>query len=203
MNGEKRAIRQRLREQRRGLAADQVAAAGAAVRTRLRTFPPQQEAGAVIAYIDAENEIPTAALIEDVVDSGRPVYLPTQSADGGVVRWRPGEPLVRGRGGVLEPCKAVPAVPARPALALVPVVAWDQAGGRLGRGGGFYDRLFATWGEGIVRVGLAYEFQQLDEVPRDAWDITLHYIITERRVVICGQAAAVWDAALQKGGLQL
>ena len=80
------------------------------------------------------------------------------------------------------------------------MVAWDARGGRLGRGGGFYDRLFAELTNGVTRVGLAYEFQECPEIPCEPWDVCLDYVITERRVVGCG--GAVDEASPEKGGLQ-
>jgi len=199
MTVEKRAIRQQLREQRRGLSADIVEAAGRAVQPRLQAFPPYQVARAVIGYIADENEVPTAALLAGSVRDALIVYLPLTA--GGVARWRPGQDLAVGRGGVREPACSVPEQPEIPALALVPVVAWDRYGTRVGRGGGFYDRLFATLRSGITRVGLAYEFQEFSRLPRDVWDVSMHFVITERRIVPCGDVPV--EASVQKGGLQL
>jgi 5-formyltetrahydrofolate cyclo-ligase len=199
MNAEKRAIRQQLRGRRRALSADIVEAAGRAVHVELLALPPYKAAVSVIGYIADENEVPTAAVLEEAARSGRTLYLPRSA--GGVVRWRLGESLVVGRGGVREPLRGPPEYPAAPAVALVPLVAWDRYGGRLGRGGGCYDRLFAELTSGIIRVGLAFEFQEYEELPRDPWDVSLDYVITERRLVRCGGLPA--DASFQKGGLQL
>jgi 5-formyltetrahydrofolate cyclo-ligase len=206
---EKRAIRQQFRERRRALSGGVVEACGRAVRLRLHDFPPYEAARAVIGYVCNENEVPTGALLEDAVRAGRTVYLPLTA--GGVARWRPGDGLVVGRGGVREPAQAVPDDPEIPALALVPVVAWDRYGTRLGRGGGFYDRLFATLTSGITRVGVAYEFQECAALPRDPWDALLHFVITERRLVRCGGSPRSGlpcgglpvEVSVQKGGLQL
>jgi len=203
MSGEKHAIRQYLRAQRRALREDTVRAAGAAVRSLLQGFPPYAAATAVIAYVAAENEIPTSTLISDIAESQRALYLPRDNGGGVLVRWRSGDRLVSGPGGTMQPADGAPEIPISPALVLVPVVAWDQTGTRLGRGGGFYDRLFAKLDPGIVRVGLAYEFQQIEDLPRDPWDVPLHYVITERQVVQCGCGDGTREEPLQKGGLQL
>jgi 5-formyltetrahydrofolate cyclo-ligase len=202
MKDEKRALRSALRERRRGLPAAAVEAAGAAVCAQLETFPPYQAARAVLAYVAAENEIPTAPLFVEIVASGRELYLP-QSVAERFVRWRPGEPLIAGPGGIPEPLAGAPLRPAGDAVALVPVVGWDERGIRLGRGGGFYDRIFSRLSPDVVRVGLAYEFQQVAELPRDPWDVSLDYVITERRIVRCDHASRTRPAPLQKGGLQL
>lgn len=203
MNAEKCVLRQRLRKRRRGLPAAVVEAAGAAVWAQLQMFAPYRSARAVIAYIADENEIATARVLEEVGASGRELYLP-RAADGvRLGRWRVGDPLIAGVGGIPEPIEEVPAGLTCAALALTPVVGWDRAGGRLGRGGGFYDRLFASLPGEVTRVGLAYEFQEIAELSREPWDISLHYVITERRVVRCADGGVVRPALLQKGGQQL
>ena len=199
MNAEKRAIRQRLREQRRALPARTVEAVGRAVQAQLLRFPPYLAAAAVIAYIAHENEVPTAGLLDEAARRGRGLFLPRITPPAGMVRWRPGEPLVADRCAISEPANGWVARPELPAVALVPVVAWDRQGSRLGRGGGFYDRFFAELMTGITRIGLAYEFQECPGLPRDPWDVPLDYVITERRIVQCGGA----EVSFQKGGLQI
>ena len=202
MWGKKHAIRQHLRAQRKALSAAEVQAAGAAVRVRLREFPPYQTATAVVAYVAAENEIPTADLLDDAAYAHRELYLPQDDGAVVLVRWQPGERLVTGRRGVLQPANGLPAVPAGAPVVLVPMVAWDLTGTRLGRGGGFYDRLFGMLPPRTIRIGLAYDFQQLHDLPRDPWDIPLHYVITERRIIDCGCREATTGDALQKGGVE-
>jgi 5-formyltetrahydrofolate cyclo-ligase len=201
MNAEKREIRQVTQQRRGGLSPADVVSASAAVCARLQTFPPYQAALSVLAYVAADNEISLAALIDAAIGSGRTVYLPQLGDRPAWVRWRPGEPLVPAYGRVLQPC-GTPQRPAIPAVALVPVVAWDEEGTRLGRGGGFYDRIFADFGQGIVRVGVGYECQRYPHLPSDSWDMPLHFVITEQRIVRCAGGERVHPALLQKGGLQ-
>ena len=201
MSVEKQAIRQALREQRRRLAAAFVETASRAACERVRAFRPFRSCASVIAYVAHENEVSPASLL-DQAHGHRRVFLPRDGSECGLILWRSGDPLVVGRGGVQQPLGAAALVIDTPALALVPVVAWDQQGTRLGRGGGFYDRLFARLTDGCVRVGLAYEFQEWPELPRDPWDVSLHYVITERRLVRC-RGTVVGEAPLQKGGMQL
>jgi 5-formyltetrahydrofolate cyclo-ligase len=197
MNVEKRVIRQRLREQRRALPARTVEAAGRAVRAQLLGFPPYVTALSVMGYVAHENEVPTTELLDEAARRGRSLLLPRITPPVGMVRWRPGEALVVDCYGVWEPANSFVTRPELPAVALVPIVAWDRQGNRLGRGGGFYDRLFAEL-TGITRIGLAYEFQECPGLPRDPWDVPVDYVITERRIVQCGGV----EASFQKGGLQ-
>jgi 5-formyltetrahydrofolate cyclo-ligase len=200
MSADKRAIRQELRERRKRLPAPLVEAAGVAVCARLLEFPLYQAAASVGLYLADENEVPTRLLIDQCVNAGRSLYLPRDAGVPAFVRWHPGTSLRQGRGGVQEPVDGVPVDLELPAIVLLPVVAWDDAGTRLGRGGGFYDRLLPGLDPRVVRVGLAYEFQAFPELPRDPWDVSMHYVITERRLVACGDGH---PASIQKGGLQL
>ncbi len=187
MSVEKQAIRRVLRAYRKSRSLAFVETSSAVVCARLRTFQPFATAASVVAYLAHENEISVRSLEAEIVQSGRALYLPLAAAGPAVVRWHPGAPLGRGRGGVWEPVAGADEVPPVPAIILIPVVAWDRCGTRLGRGGGFYDRVTARLDGEFTRVGLAYEFQEHPELPRDPWDVSLHYVITERRVVRCGE----------------
>ena len=167
---------------------------------QLLTFQPYQAAVAVGIYLADENEIPTAPLIASALIAGRHLYVPRGTEVPTLVRWDPGAALRRVHGGIQEPLDGVPADLKPPAIVLLPVVAWDYTGTRLGRGGGFYDRLLSALDPHVVWVGLGYEFQMFPELPRDPWDVSMDYVITERRVVACGDGR---EASVQKGGLQL
>jgi 5-formyltetrahydrofolate cyclo-ligase len=203
MSVEKRATRRTLRDRRHRLSATFVEAAGETVWERIRSFPPYVVAVSVIAYVADDNEVPTTALLEAARGSGLPIYLPRTTEPVGLIRWHPGDPWSIGAGGIKQPAEGLPTEPETPAIAFIPVVGWDETGTRLGRGGGFYDRLFASRADGIVRVGLAYESLRFPELPRDPWDVPLHYVITEQRIVRCGGADLARPEQLQKGGLQL
>ncbi|GBD27774.1 5-formyltetrahydrofolate cyclo-ligase [bacterium HR30] len=148
-------------------------------------------ADGVLLYLAQENEVPTGLLICKAVAAGLPVFLPV-SVEGGwtVAQWYPGSSLRRGKFGLWEPLHGASDVcKAGRLVAYVPVVAWARNGVRLGRGAGVYDRLLAGLGEKVTLtvIGLAYEFQQVPYLPRDPWDVPVHKIVTERRVVVCPQ----------------
>lgn len=95
--------------------------------------------------------------------------------------WKPGEPLQKGEYGILEPYPDSPFLqPDEVDLILVPAVACDARGYRLGYGGGFYDRLFASseWAS-KPSIGIVFEFACLPQLPVDFWDKPLHGICTE------------------------
>jgi 5-formyltetrahydrofolate cyclo-ligase len=202
MTGEKTAIRRSLRDQRKRLPRDIVAAAEQRVLSLLRGLSAYQRARSVICYLATDNEVPTEHIVEEVVAAGRLLFVPRMEQRPLLARWHPGEPLERGPGGVPQPLASKVAGPLPPAVFLLPLVAWDAGGTRLGRGGGFYDRLCTGDFASVPRVGLAYEFQRVERLPRDPWDVCMHYVITECRVVYCAVGMEADGPARQEGGLE-
>ena len=99
------------------------------------------------------------------------------------------ETVVR-RHGVREPRADLPAIdPDRLDLVLVPGLAFDAAGGRLGRGGGFYDR-FLPGASRAVRIGVCWSGQIVDAVPAEPHDVRVHMLVTEDGVVRCAAGEA-------------
>ena len=92
-------------------------------------------------------------------------------------RWSPGEPLELDLAGVPAPLPLAEAI--TPDLIVTPLLAFDAHGGRLGQGGGYYDRTFAAL-PGAIRVGFAYAGQELENLPAEPHDIRLHGVLTER-----------------------
>ncbi len=201
MTGEKTAIRRSLREQRERLPRDVVVAAGQRVLALLCGLPAYDRARSVVCYLATENEVPTDQIVADVVATDRLLFLPRMDRRPRLGAWRPGEPLERGPGDVRQPLASAVADPISPAILLLPLVAWDASGMRLGRGGGFYDRLCTgTACADLPRVGLGYEFQRVERLPRDSWDVRMHYVITECRVVRCRVFVQTDGPTRQEGG---
>lgn len=188
MDGRKKRIRRELRERRRALCAQSVESAGKAVADAMAAFAPYRCATTVLAYWATENEVPTAALIERAWSDGKEVFLPRVTGD--VLEFRryaPADPLATGDFGIPVPTgPALRAEQMDSCLVLVPLVAWDSAGNRLGRGKGYYDRTFAPLRDRVCLVGLAYDFQQIASVPHGPSDVPVHFVVGERGVMCCG-----------------
>jgi 5-formyltetrahydrofolate cyclo-ligase len=102
-------------------------------------------------------------------------------------RWQPSDPLKKGAFGILEPDASLPQInPNTVDLILVPAVACDQRGYRLGYGGGFYDRLLSLpeWSS-IPTIGIIFELAYLPQLPREAWDKPLQFVCTENQLIMC------------------
>ncbi len=95
-------------------------------------------------------------------------------------KWCPDDVLVAGPHGTLHPREEAPIV--IPDLVLVPLLAFDQKGGRLGFGGGYYDRTLVNLPT-VTTVGIAYDEQGVDEVPTDRLDQRMNWIVTPTRVI--------------------
>ena len=100
--------------------------------------------------------------------------------------WNPGEPTVPGIWNIPVPPESAPEL--LPDVLLVPMLAFDIAGYRLGYGGGFYDRTLVKLRalKPVTAVGVAYADQQVDAVPRAGYDQPLDYVMTERDSFTCG-----------------
>ena len=124
----------------------------------------------------------TAPLLARLARLGCVVALPSVVSSGEILlfrRYRPGDPLLTGSHGTREPLPGAPLV--SPDVLIVPLLAFDRAGHRLGYGGGYYDRtLRALRASSSIRaVGLAYAFQEVEAVPAEPFDEKLDMIITE------------------------
>ena len=187
MDETKAAIRHAMRRRRRALTPTEMAAAGAAVADAVLALAPVRDASLLLAYVDTDSEIPTDALIASALASGKRVFLPRLDGERMVfAEHRLGAALRPGAYGILAP-QGDPGEPGllATAAAVLPLLAWDDAGGRIGRGGGHYDRAFAGPARPQCLIGLAYAFQHLPRVPHDPWDVRLDCVVSEHGVVEC------------------
>ena len=136
--------------------------------------------GAVVAlYRAMGSELDTGALAVALEAAGRRLCLPVVlERDAPMVfrAWSPGEPLELDAAGCPAPLPLAELV--EPDLIITPLLAFDASGGRLGQGGGFYDRTFAARPE-VIRVGFAYAGQAVEALRLEAHDMRLHGVLTE------------------------
>jgi len=152
----------------------------------LETLPAWKTARAVALYVPMGAEVDTAELALRASAAGKRVAWPRLRESGLALGFASCEPsdLVAGPAGTREPpSAAAPALLEELDLVVVPGVAFDEEGRRLGRGRGHYDATLALLPERTVRVGLAFELQMVERVPCEAHDVRLDAVVTERRVV--------------------
>jgi 5-formyltetrahydrofolate cyclo-ligase len=152
-----------------------------------------QNSGVILCYAPIRQEVDIWPLVATSVQKGRsvclPRYLPQKDAYEAALITNMDSDLVNGRFGVREPAAHCPALPLnRLDFIMVPGVAFDPSGCRLGRGRGYYDRLLsATRG---IRCGVAYEQQIRSKIPVEPHDIHVDYVATPLRWIVVSPHAA-------------
>jgi 5-formyltetrahydrofolate cyclo-ligase len=187
MDGTKRAIRQEMRRRRRALSAAALGAAEQAVARHVEGLAAFAAASSLIAYVATDHEVPSGALLEAAFAAEKRVYLPRLIGETMIfAEHRRGANLRPGVLGIPEPLgDQIEASDLAGAIAIVPLLAWDASGWRVGRGGGHYDRALAGSARPACLVGLGYTFQECAALPRDPWDLQLDWVVTERGAVRC------------------
>ena len=187
----KASLRKRIRSQRNALtSSDQKSAALKLARQVIRS-PDFLKCQRIAFYIANDGEIDTGPILKKAWQMGKSCYLPVLTPFSKklyFVKYGPDTKLIANRFNIPEP-RLIPRL-CRPAWSLdailAPLVAFDQAGNRLGMGGGYYDRSLAFKTLDINRkpllIGLAYQFQQQKKLPSERWDIRLNKAFTEQAV---------------------
>jgi len=183
MTADKSNLREQIRDRLAALTNSEVRADSAAIWERLAVLPQFNGAQFIGAYVSVGGEIDTHGLIRQLLAMGRQVGVP--AFDGKRYRLEAvrdfDADLTEGNFGILEPKSTGTAM--QPDVWLVPGLAFDVNGNRLGRGRGYFDALLRH--ANGVKVALAHDFQVLDEVPADVQDVGMDFIVTESRVVNC------------------
>lgn len=186
----KRALRARMKAARDALPAEARALASARVVERLLGWEVWARARGIAFYHPLPAEIDLRPAWERAWTEGRRVYLPRVDGPRGLAFCpvTPGTVLVRSRFGVQEPPGDTPRAGVGDIdLFLVPGLAFDGAGGRLGFGAGWYDRGLAELGRGATRVGVGFDLQYVPPMLQEPWDVPMHWILTDSRLVRAGE----------------
>ncbi len=187
--GEDRAaLRRRMRAARRRLDPAQRREAGEAAATNLARLGLPRPRSRVAFYLPMDGELDPGAAVHRALAHGCEVFVPVITSFRArrmrFVRWTPALATRSNRWGIREP-EGTGIGGRWLDLVVVPCVAFDATGTRLGLGAGFYDRHFAwlarrrAWRRPRL-VGLAYDFQQVERLPRADWDIPVWGIVTDR-----------------------
>jgi len=155
----------------------------------------------VMLYHKIGSEVDTALLMGLLLDSGRGVALPYCRGDGSIGAGRifsPQDDLKAGAYGIMEPAERLRdnISPSKINAVVCPGVAFDAAGGRLGRGGGHYDRFLKEVLGSAFIIGCAFDCQICGEpLPREEHDVAMDVVITEKRAFPEGACPAITQAA--------
>ena len=175
-------LRAATRAARRALSPAQRHEASERIVARLLALPELQAAGTLLLYAALSEEVDLAGMVEPVHARGHRTLFPrVRGAELELVAAADLRALRLGHRGVREPVGAS-VDPAVVTLAVVPGVAFDPRGGRLGGGGGHYDRLLPRLPADTPTIGVAYACQLVPRVPREPHDASVDLVVTERGV---------------------
>jgi 5-formyltetrahydrofolate cyclo-ligase len=179
--------REKAQARRRARSLRAVAADPAAGLALAGHFPPAlQDAAIVAGYWPLGSEIDPRPLMAALAARGAALALPwiaTRDAHPVFRRWRAGDAMKPDAFGMLAPTDEEEVIPV---VILAPLLAFDRRGGRLGQGGGHYDRILQELKpQGVTAVGLAFAAQEIASVPAGPHDQKLDWIVTEREAIKC------------------
>ena len=190
MLADKKVLRREMLARRRALSTAERTRASKMICARVQALTVLQEARTMMLYASTEEEINLYPLMEVLLTEGRRIVLP-EITGGGVMEARelPAmDALTDGTFGILspDPMRGNIVAPEEIDVIIVPGAAFDENGGRLGLGGGYYDRFLPRAGN-AVRLVLAFDFQIVPDVPMGAQDARVDVILTERRMISCSE----------------
>jgi 5-formyltetrahydrofolate cyclo-ligase len=202
---DKKYFRQILAETRRVLPRAFAGKLSSLIARRLCASTIYRDHATVVLYAPKDNEPETGEILTDALNSGRRVLYPRivpNDRELSLVVVSDRAELQPGTYDLLEPTgsEVVPPEDLGRALICVPGVAFSCAGQRLGRGGGYYDRLL-TAAPQIITAGLAYSFQVLDRLPESPGDRRLNFIVTESALHVAGRAPRPDAVRTDQGGI--
>ncbi|MEH6394100.1 5-formyltetrahydrofolate cyclo-ligase [Pseudoalteromonas sp.] len=193
---EKRAqIRQKIRKARNLLSKSEQEIAAKSLKVNFTQHLKQQKSpqnAHIGIYFSNDAELDTSLLIKDLWGKNHTLYLPVIHPFNGTTlyfqRYEENSPMKPNRYGILEPklnCSQICPLAELDYL-LMPLVAFDDNGNRLGMGGGFYDKTLAryekeNWQKPQL-IGLAHQCQHVKSLPVESWDVPLNYIITPQKI---------------------
>lgn len=178
----KNKLREIMKLKRDRMAKGEVEEKSAAIAERLEKTREYREATAILLYAAKGNEVQTRQLIQNALTSGKKVMLPLTNTRLKAIEIGEVESyseLRKGAFGILEPQKET--TEGNVDVAVVPGLAFDRHGNRLGYGFGYYDKLLSRLK--TTKIGLAYDFQVAERLPREGHDHPMDIIVTESEVI--------------------
>ncbi len=187
----KRSLREEMLLRRRHLAAATCLGRSLAAQRQLLALPEFEAASTLALYCPIRNEVFTEEIFACASRRGKRVAYPrVREAQMEFVAVADPSALVPGAFGILEPTGEDLLPVAALDLIVVPGVAFDRGGHRLGYGKGFYDRALRN-ASGAVLVGFCFDFQLVDALPAEAHDVRMDMVVTDERTLLAGASSAL------------
>lgn len=178
MNTSKNALRKHIREMKRQFTNEELEELSLPVMSRLLAHPAVTEAKTILMYYSLPDEVCTHDTVNRLVQADKTVLLPRVTGDTDMelrIYTAPAD-LAAGHYGIMEPTGEVYTDYGRIDVAVVPGMAFDAQGHRLGRGKGYYDR-FLPKAAKAYKIGVCFGFQKQETIPTDDNDVTMNCVI--------------------------
>ncbi|MBI3023617.1 MAG: 5-formyltetrahydrofolate cyclo-ligase [Thaumarchaeota archaeon] len=184
----KKALREAALRTRRSMDREEIKLLSGRVQEKLRSLGEFERAKVLASYVSTKDEVQTDEVISTSLRLGKRVLVPIVDQTRTELLFselRDLSELGEGHYGIREPrSEFLRIVPLEEAgLILVPLVAWDERGFRIGHGKGYFDKALGQLKNDIPTTGLAFEAQRVDRVPNEEFDVPLGTIVTEQRVL--------------------
>jgi 5-formyltetrahydrofolate cyclo-ligase len=189
---EKEILRKKILEARRAQPASESLEKSTIIQRRFLSLPEYKKAETILVYISMKDEAATDEIISRSLREGKRIAVPSLLKDRKSITpsllTNPEKELIEGVFGIREPAEEFirPVPPSEIDLAAVPGAVFDSTGGRIGFGGGYYDRLIPGLKPGARVIALAFSFQVVERVPVSPHDVNVDFVVTENGVIDCG-----------------
>lgn len=189
---EKEKIREQALRIRNTLSEEQRKQQSAEIAEQIHLSKIYQQSKIVLSYASFRSEVETGVINQQILKDEKQLYLPKTDGKAKKIHFfhvTNLSELTDGYQGILEPEETedfafsleTDVLNKKDVLILMPGVAFDEAGNRMGYGGGYYDRFLACYGDQMVSILLAYEEQRVQKLPTDIYDIRPEYIVTQKK----------------------
>lgn len=189
MAARKKSLRQKMLARRRALSAESLSSWRAGLTAQLLSLPQYKQATRILAYLSLPGEADLDDFIQKALQDGKEVYIPVCLPDRQMEAGRLYEMghFVKGPYGLRDLAPGYEVLEAEKLdLVLVPAVACDRMGHRLGHGAGYYDRYLPRVAR-EKRIAVLWSFQEADAIPADSFDQTMHGFVTEKEIYMVPQ----------------
>ena len=174
----KNELRSLIRQRKRQFTQQQLCELSLLIIDRLR--PMLSGADTIVAYYSLDDEVDTRGFINELLTDGKTVYLPRVVSDNEMVlcRYTGADSLSKGAFGIMEPIGESISADAHIDVMLVPGMAFDAKGHRLGRGKGYYDRFLSSLTRPLPQlIGVCFDFQKVDFIPTETFDVSVDVVV--------------------------
>ncbi|WP_040215154.1 5-formyltetrahydrofolate cyclo-ligase [Clostridium polynesiense] len=187
-NLSKKDVRKKIIAQRDILSEEEIRERSEIIKNKLFDIDEYKNAKNIFLFTSFGSEVDTHEIIRQALRQGKRVAVPRVNKETKLMEAKiidNLEDMAEGYYGILEPSEAAEEMsPESIDLIIMPGVAFDLKGGRIGYGAGFYDKFLKEVSESTPKIAIAYELQLIEEVPMESYDVRIDGVITEKRITI-------------------